>query len=456
MSRFQLGAVAICITLNMLDGFDVLVMAFTSSSVASEWHLSGAQLGLLLSAGLFGMTAGSLFLAPWADRFGRRAVVLICLGLLSGGMLLSALAPGHVALFALRVLTGVGIGGMLASINVITAEYSSDRWRSTTVSLQATGYPIGATIGGTIAAVLLAHYGWRSVFVFGALASAAMIPVVFWHLPESLDFLLDKRPPQTLEKLNVLMRRMNRPEVTALPEIPAHETAPAPASSVAAAWAPVRRLFTGDTTRSSVLIAASFFLQMLSIYFVLSWTPKLLVNAGLSKQQGVTGGVLLNVGGIVGGTAFGYLSSRFPLQRLTAIAMVMGAAMMFLFGFFSQDLSMAFPIALGVGVFVFASMVGLYSLTPALYPASIRVTGTGMAIGIGRLGAILAPAVAGILVDGGWTRSALYYAYAFPTLAAAVLVLAIRTAPAITKAPSERPPPLSSERGETYASSHRG
>ncbi|WP_394843572.1 MFS transporter [Pendulispora brunnea] len=423
MSRFQLVAVAICIGLNMLDGFDVLVMAFTSSSVATEWALSGRQVGMLLSAGLFGMTAGSLFLAPWADRFGRRAIVLVCLGLCMVGMLLSAFAGGPVELAVLRVITGIGIGGMLASINVITAEYSSDRWRNTAVSLQATGYPIGATIGGSIAAVLITHYGWRSVFVFGALASAAMVPIVLWRLPESLDFLLDKRPPGALEKVNALLHSMKRDGVRELPAL-----APSPARTAM----PMRRLFGEGLARPSVLIALSFFLQMLAFYFVLSWTPKLLVHAGLSKQQGITGGVLLNLGGIVGGTIFGYLAARFGVQRLTATAMVIASVCVVLFGLVAQDLSTAFPVALLIGAFIFAAMVGLYSLTPALYPPSIRTTGMGWAIGIGRLGAILAPSTAGFLVEGGWKNSALYALYALPLLVAAALVMAIRASTGAT------------------------
>src|SRR4029450_6634456 len=178
LSPFQVRAILLCVALNMLDGFDVLVMAFTASEVAREWTLSGAWLGVLLSAGLVGMAAGSLFVAPWADRFGRRAVTLCCLVVITAGMLLSALARGPLQLGALRALPGTGVAGILASLNVITSEYASRRWRSAAISLQFTGYPIGATIGGSIAAVLITWYGWRSAFLFGAAASAAMIPLV--------------------------------------------------------------------------------------------------------------------------------------------------------------------------------------------------------------------------------------------------------------------------------------
>ena len=420
MSGFQKQAVAICVGLNMLDGFDVLAMAFTASSVSSDFGLSGAQLGLLLSAGLFGMAGGSLFLAPFADRYGRRSLTLLCLALLTTGMLLSAVARGATELLLYRVITGVGIGGMLASLSVITSEYSSNRWRSTNISLSATGYPIGATIGGSIVTVLIASYGWRSVFVFGALTSALMIPVVAWRLPESLDFLLARRPANALRHLNALMRHMGRAEVSALPELVT------PSSSTRVS---MRSLFSGTLLRSTLLIWASFFLVMFSFYFVMSWTPRLLVTAGLSAQQGITGGVLLNLGGIAGGTLFGLLASRFPLRGLALRFIGLTAGLLLVFGLLASQLTLAlaFPVAIGIGIFLFGSMVGLYSMTPILYPAEVRTTGMGWAIGIGRIGAILSPMIVGRLVDGGWQTSHLYYAFAVPLLVAALTVRALRT-----------------------------
>ncbi len=418
MSRFQVLAVGLCVLLNMLDGFDVLVMAFTASEVAGEWSLSGAQLGMLLSAGLVGMAGGSLLVAPWADRFGRRAVTLLCLGVITLGMLLSVFAQGPTQLAALRVLTGIGIGGILASLNVITSEFSSSRWRSTAISLQVTGYPIGATLGGAIAALLITSYGWRSAFLFGAAASGLMIPVVIRSLPESLDFLLARRPPDALRRLNDLLRRMRRPEIAELPLLPVEEHA---------GRNPVRRLFSGQHARSTLPIWAAFFLVMFGFYFITSWTPRLLVASGLSTRQGITGGgVLLNLGGILGGSIFGVLARRLPLRLLGTLCLGLTAACTWLFGFFASDLAAAFPIALAIGVFLFGSMVGLYAVTPLLYPAAIRTTGMGWAIGIGRLGAILAPLTAGLLVDRGWTAGQLYYAFALPFVGALLALRALR------------------------------
>jgi len=420
MSRFQVLAVALCVTLNMLDGFDVLVMAFTASEVAKEWSLSGARLGGLLSAGLVGMAGGSLFLAPWADRFGRRAITLLCLGVITLGMLGSVLAQGPAQLAVLRVFTGIGIGGILASLNVITSEYASRRWRSTAISLQVTGYPIGATVGGAVGAFLITSYGWRSAFLFGALASGIMIPVVIRSLPESLDFLLARRPPDALRRLNDLLRRMGRPEVSELPGRRAEE------HEEHADRNPVRRLLSDRIARSTFLIWTAFFLVMFGFYFITSWTPKLLVAAGLSTREGITGGVALNLGGIVGGSLFGYLARHLPLRRLAELYLGLTAACMLLFGFFASNLAAAFPIALAIGVFLFGSMVGLYAVTPILYPAAIRTTGMGWAIGIGRIGAILAPVTAGLLVDSGWATAHLYYAFAAPFVGALLVVRALR------------------------------
>jgi benzoate transport len=417
MSRLQVVAVALCVVLNMLDGFDVLVMAFTAPQVAQEWGLSGTHLGVLLSAGLFGMAGGSLLVAPWADRFGRRAVILLCLAVITVGMLLSGLTTTPNQLLALRVLTGVGIGGMLASLNVITSEYSSRRWRSTAISLQVTGYPIGATIGGSIAAALVTKYGWRSAFLFGGLASAIVVPLVLRHLPDSLDFLLARRPPDALQRLNGLLRRMGRPEIAELP--------PRPAEAPGALKA-VGRLFAPGAAGATFLVWSSFFLVMFSFYFVTSWTPKLLVSAGLSSRQGITGGVLLNLGGIAGGFLFAYLAPRFALRPLASAYLLLTAACVSVFGACAADLGAAFPAAIAIGLFLFGSMVGLYAVTPLLYPAAIRATGMGWAIGVGRLGAILAPLTAGLLLDRGWVTAHLYYFFALPLILAVVAVRALR------------------------------
>ena len=416
MRGFQWLAITVCVMLNMIDGFDVLVMAFTASSVAAEWGLGGAELGMLLSAGLLGMALGSLLLAPWADRIGRRPLILLCLVLSGSGMVLSALSQSPLQLALLRGLTGVGIGGILASSNVIASEYASTRWRGLAVSLQSTGYALGATLGGLLAVWLLSHWGWRSVFLTGGLITFAAIALVLLWLPESLDFLLSKQPRNALQRVNALAARLRQPSLSALP--------PAPQQLNSNTGA-VLRLIEPALLRSTLLIWLLFFLVMFGFYFIMSWTPKLLTSSGLSVQQGVTGGVLLSIGGIFGATLLGLLSARFALPRVLAGFMLITAVMLLLFTGIGSSYFAALGMGLLIGLFSNGCVAGLYALSPLLYGASIRATGVGWAIGIGRGGAILSPTVAGLMLDGGWQPLELYGWFALVFVAAALLLLVL-------------------------------
>ncbi len=332
MSAFQVFAVGICVFINMLDGFDVLVMAFTASSIAEDWGVPNSSLGILFSAGLFGMAAGSLFIAPYGDRFGRRSVILLCLITISVGMFLSAISQSVWQLTLIRAITGLGIGGMLASVNVLVAEYSSTRRRAFCISLLQGGYPIGATIGGIITVFLISSYGWRSAFVFGGLVSTAIIPFILWQLPESLDYLAVKQPPNALKKINSALYRMGHDLLEALPApIPPEKQLPQNVTS----------LLKPSIRRSTLLIWTAFFMVMFSFYFTLSWTPKLLVEAGLSREQGISGSVVINMGGVIGALVLGYLASRLDLQKLIGNYMIACAALTFLFGLLSNDLGLA-------------------------------------------------------------------------------------------------------------------
>ncbi|WP_199434681.1 MFS transporter [Qaidamihabitans albus] len=400
MSFFQWSAVGICVLLNVLDGFDVLVMAFTASGVSDEWQISASQLGLLLSAGLVGMALGSMFLAPFADRIGRRAMILICLVVSSGGMFLSAASQDATQLGLTRLLTGVGIGGILASSNVIAAEYANARWRGLAVSLNSTGYAIGATAGGVVAAVLQQDGGWRSVFLFGAIATALLIPAVLWRLPESLDFLLTQRSAGALPRLNRLLASMRQPTVEAMPAVdtPARRRA----------LGKLQHILSPDMRRNTILTWAGFFMIMFGFYFVTSWTPKLLVEAGLSTTEGITGGVLLNLGGIFGTTLLGLLATRFALRNVLVAYTLLTAVLLAAFVPATSGLAAAFGVGVLIGLFINGCIAGLYALTPSIYAPSVRATGVGWAIGIGRIGAILSPVLIGQLLDASWSPTQVY------------------------------------------------
>ncbi|MGA5563567.1 MFS transporter [Streptomyces platensis] len=431
MSRFQWGAIAVCVLLNMLDGFDVLVMAFTGRAVSAEWEISSSELGLLLSAGLVGMALGALCVAPWADRIGRRPVTLGCLAVAAIGMLLSSVSQSPVQLGALRVLTGVGIGGVLAGSNVIAGEYASRRWRGLAVSLNSTGYAVGATVGGLLAVGMIGQFGWRSVFLSGGLATAVAVSLAYFCLPESVDFLVSRRPKGALERMNALARRMGQPALDRLP---------APTATPSGVGAGFRALLSPALRRPTLLLWSAFFLVMAGFYFVTSWTPTLLFEAGLSSTQGLTGGTLLNVGGIFGAAALGALAARFALRSVLLAYLIVTAGLLAAFIAATSSLSAAFVLGAVIGLFVNGCVAGLYALTPLVYGAGIRTTGVGSALAIGRVGAILAPAIAGSLLDGGWTPQNLYLAVSVVFVATAALLALLRPATAGQPVPAPAAP----------------
>ncbi len=418
LTTFQLFALGVCVCLNMLDGFDILAMSFAASGIKSAWHLTDGQLGYLLSAGLIGMGLGSLLVAPWADRLGRRPIILCSVMIASLGMVGSAVAPGFGALLVLRVLTGIGIGGTIASTAVLVSEYAPDRWRSVALAVYATGYSVGATIGGALTALAIPHFGWRSAFAIGAALSLALVPIAWRRLPESLDFLLMRRPPAALRRVNELLSAQNQAPVSALPDRPTAEDGIKKRAST---------VFALLITRTTVVGWFVFFCTMAGFYFIVSWTPRLLTAAGLSANQGLTGGVLLNCGGIAGCGLYAWATSRVDARRLLVITLLATSLSIGAFGLTVHNLTIALWTALLLGMLANAAMAGLYVVGPRLYPTAVRATGMGSAIGIGRLGAILAPVLSGALLDRGWSPAHLYALFSVPFAVAALAMLAIRT-----------------------------
>ncbi len=393
MSRMQWGVVAVMVGLNALDGFDVLSISFASPGIAKDWGIDRAALGLVLSMELVGMALGSLVLGGVADRIGRRATILACLGIMTLGMLAAATSPNVYLLSMWRLLTGLGIGGMLAATNAAVAEAANSRRRALCVVLMAAGYPVGTIVGGSIAAVLLAHFGWPSVFVFGAIASACFVPLVLLFAPESVAFLLHKRPKDALVRINRVLTRMGRSTIDALP---------APETGAAARKASVAELFSRGLSRSTILLTGAYLAHIMTFYFILKWIPKIVVDMGHAPSSAAGVLVWASAGGAAGSLLLGLLTARVRLIPLTIAAMIASVALVVLFGRGGSDLATLSKLAAAAGFATNAGVVGLYAIVARSFPTRLRATATGFVIGIGRGGSALAPALAGLLFAAGY------------------------------------------------------
>ena len=409
MSRLQVAAVAITVGLNALDGFDVLSISFASPGIAREWGIDRAALGFVLMMELLGMGLGSVLLGGVADRIGRRRMLLGCLAVMTVGMFMAAKAMSVYELSVWRVFTGLGIGGMLAATNAVAAEFSNSRRRGLCVSLMAIGYPIGAVIGGSFAALLLKQGDWRVVFQFGAAATALFIPIVFLCVPESISWLCQRQPSGALAMINRGLARMGHAAVSALPMV-----------SAEARKRSVTDIFGANLVRVTVLTTLAYFLHITTFYFILKWVPKIVVDMGFTASAAAGVLVWANVGGATGGAVLGLLSLRFGLRHLTMVALVMSTLMVAVFGRGQATLAQLSLVCAIAGFFTNAGVVGLYGIMAQVFPTHVRATGTGFTIGIGRAGAMLAPIIAGLLFRAGYGLEFVAVTMGFGSLVAAV------------------------------------
>jgi len=419
MSFIQVAAVVITIGLNALDGFDVLAISFASPGIAREWGIDRAALGFVLSMELIGMGVGSMLLGGVADKIGRRRTLLGCLVVMTLGMIMATRAQGVYDLSVWRVITGLGIGGMLAGTNAVAAEFSNDRRRSLNVSLMAIGYPIGAVVGGSIAAVLLKQGNWRVVFEFGAAATASFIPLVLWLVPESIAWLCHRQPAGALASVNRSLVRMGHEPIPQLPAV-----------SLEARKRSVTDIFSPQLIRITVLVTLAYFLHITTFYFILKWVPKIVVDMGFTPSSAAGVLVWANVGGASGGAVLGLLSLRFGLKHLTMLVLVLSTVMVSVFGRGQADLAQLSLVCAVTGFCTNAGVVGIYGILAQAFPTYVRATGTGFAIGIGRAGAMLAPIIAGYLFRGGYGLQFVAIAMSVGSLVGAVALWLLPLRPA--------------------------
>lgn len=273
MSAHQILAVAVTVALCALDGFDILAITFAAPGIVAAWGIDRTQLGIVFSVGLVGIAAGSLLVAPLADVIGRRAMILWCLLLMSVGTLLSGFSTSVASLGAYRLLTGLGIGAMIATINPLAAEYANARRRDLCVGLMAVGFPLGGVVGGYIVAWLLRHYDWRSIFFLASALSVLIVPLVLRWMPEPLGFLVEQRSPRALERVNAFLERCGHAPVGHLP----------PPRSTATGGARLASIFGAGMIGPTLLITAIYFLYVMTVYFFLSWIPTLVADLGFSR-----------------------------------------------------------------------------------------------------------------------------------------------------------------------------
>ena len=415
MTAVQIIVIGLTVFMNGIDGFDVLSIAFASPGIAKEWHIAQTGLGVVLSMELIGMAFGSVFLGGVADKIGRRSTLLGCTVVMVIGMLGATTAGSPVQLSIWRVFTGLGIGGMLSAINAVVAEFSNKRWRSLAISIMVIGYPLGGTFGGMMASRLLATHAWRSVFYLGAAGTGILLPVLYFMLPESVHWLARKQPKDALRRINQSLAKLGHRGVAALPEVHESELKKS-----------VGDIFSPALVGVTLLVTAAYFFHIVTFYFILKWTPKVVADMGFPASA--AGGILTwaNFGGALGGAVFGILTAKGGLKPLSIAILLLTTVGVTLFGRTPADLGTMAYLAALAGFFGNAGVSGLYSIAAYAFPTHVRATGTGFVIGVGRGGAVLSPILAGMLLDGGFNVPTVAMVMSVGSLLGAIVLLFLK------------------------------
>lgn len=419
MHARQILVVAIATLLVALDGFDVFSISFASPAIAAQWGIEPGALGLVLSMEMIGMGIGAYLLGSVADRFGRRPGALLCLTLVASGMWLASIADSVVSLSIIRLYTGLGIGGLLATSNALVAESTNDRCRDLAIAVMIGGFPLGTALGGAVASELLAATErWQSIFQFGAIATAAAMLLVLWLVPETVPYLCHRQPRGALERINAILRRQNRTPIATLPS----RIEPSDHSQAE------RRV--SGTMRVALPLTLVFFTHMSTFYFLMKWIPKVVADLGYAASDAGYVLVWANVGGVLGSFVLSLLTQWVRVRALVVGALACGSLAVWIFGFAMGSLTELSFAAMAAGFFTTGASAGLYAIFAHAFPTHLRASGTGIVIGLGRGGGALGPVCAGLLFAAGWP-----FHWVAPVLACGSLVAAaiLARAPSLSK-----------------------
>ncbi|MFF5406892.1 MFS transporter [Streptomyces misionensis] len=436
MSGLQLRAVVIAIALVVLDGYDVSLTSFAAPYIEQGFGVSKAQLGLVMSGALVGMLVGSIVIAPLADRIGRRNMGVISTVTIAIGMLIGPFATAETGtgpLVVSRIITGVGIGSLVAVAGVILAEYTGKRVYSLVMAVYAAAINIGGLLGSMIVGPALDAHGWQFGWWVGFALSAVAAVATFAFLPESLAWLSEGRRPDSLRRLNALLAKMGRPVLEALPE---------PDSTSVRAKGSLRTVFTGRSGFFTLLMIVGYVAYMLSFYFMTNWAPGAVADAHHNPALAPQLVTAFSVGGILGNVLFGYLGGRFNVRFVTPVFLVLATATLSLFGIVGPGMPTAWWTLFLASFFVCAGTAAFYAIVPTLYPTLARSTGFGVVIGVGRFGGIAAPIIGGAAFDAGLGMGAAFTIFAMPMLVAGLCVLALHMGLRRSDAPDAAQPVL--------------
>ena len=414
LGRFNLNLLVWSFLAMFADGYEITAMAFAAPELVRLWDLDTASLGPVFSASLFGIFFGAPLLGYVGDRYGRKAAIILGCLICGFSTLAMVFAANLQQLFVLRIVTGIGIGGLMPNTVSLTSELSPKRFRAMLIVLMFTGITLGAGTQSVITAWLVPQYGWQVLFLIGGIVPLLIAACLVFVLPESIKFLAlreDKR-----EQL-IRIARQVRPDVSISESAVFEFSQSTPSKGIG-----FRQIFSQGLQWITPLLWFCFGMTLMANYFLNSWMPVLFVQMGLPPDEAALASGLYHVGGTIGGLFISVLIDRYGFVVIALLLLLAGPVVAGI-GIDSLSYPALLTLSLAAGICVLGAQFGNNAAAGLLYPTEIRAKAVGWAFSIGRFGSILGPLVGGMLLARNWQLPDLFLAAAAPLAIGAVAAL---------------------------------
>jgi AAHS family 4-hydroxybenzoate transporter-like MFS transporter len=416
-SPLQYMIVALCSLVLFGDGFDTQAMSYILPRLAKDWHIPGNALGPIFSSALIGLLIGYLIISSLSDRFGHKRVMILSTLFFGVCTLLTVTATTVPELITLRFLTGLGLGGAAPSAIALTGEYSAQRLRATFVLIIYCGFSLGFVAAGFAAAELLPLYGWTSLLWVGGAFSIALAVILALALPESVSFLV--RRESRFRRLAAVMRRIDR-------TLPIDADTRFTETRAETNRAAIVSLFRDGRMAGTLLLWFVFFVNLSIFYLMQTWLPTIIGNLHYPIRTVAWVTAMPTIAGTVCVVVVGPAMDRFGPYRVLTVLYTGSCALLALTAtVFTSPLWMLMVSIFMAGFFVSGGQKGIIALAAIFYPAEIRSTGCGWALGVGRFGSIAGPAAAGVMFNAQLSAADVFLAAGVTILFAGAAIYAM-------------------------------
>jgi MFS transporter, AAHS family, 3-hydroxyphenylpropionic acid transporter len=380
--------IALCFLIAVIEGFDIQAMGVAAPRLVREFGFNPQQMGWIFSISNIGLVIGAMAGGWLADKSGRKPVFIAAVATFGAFTLLTAAIKSYDMLLLVRFCAGLGFGAALPNMMAIASEISRPEKAATTAAMMFCGMPVGGGLSALVTQVLPVGFDWRVLFLAGGVLPMILIPALWWLMPETLE----RKGPEAPARTPLL-----------------------------------RALFGDGRTLSTLLLWLTFLPTLLILYLFLNWLPTLVIANGFDPATAPRTSLAFNFGSVAGALVFGHLADRLHFRwPITVAYLALIAALLGLADARGEGLIVGLSAA--VGFFLLGANYALYGVAPTYYPGSVRGTGSGASVAVGRVGSILGPLLAGVMISSGTSATGVVY-YMVPVAAiagAAVLALSFR------------------------------